>query len=124
MQVIVTKNAPAAVGPYSQAIRTGGLLFVSGQLPIDPKTGEIPDDMLDQMRLCLAHIEAIATEAGTSLAKTVKTTVLVTDLSRFAKFNEVYGKAFKAPFPARACYQVAGLPRGAKVEVEAVIAID
>jgi 2-iminobutanoate/2-iminopropanoate deaminase len=90
MLAIATQNAPAAVGPYSQAVRTGGLLFVSGQLPIDPKTGEIPDDMLDQMLLCLQNIEAIAA-AGTSLAKTVKTTVLVTDLSRFSEFNEVYG---------------------------------
>ncbi|MGO6816799.1 RidA family protein [Rhizobium brockwellii] len=124
MKAITTENAPAAVGPYSQAVAVGNLLFVSGQLPIDPKTGELPDDMLDQMRLCLANVEAIATAAGSSLAKTVKTTVLVTDLSRFADFNKVYGNAFKAPFPARACYEVSALPRGAKVEIEAVIALD
>jgi 2-iminobutanoate/2-iminopropanoate deaminase len=96
MQAISTDKAPAAVGPYSQAVATGGLLFVSGQLPINPATGELPDDMLEQMRLCLENIEAIAIAAGTSLSKTVKTTVLVTDLSRFSEFNEVYGKAFTA----------------------------
>lgn len=123
MKVIRTDKAPAAVGPYSQAIIDGGLLFVSGQLPIDPKTGALADDMLQQMRQCLANIEAIAIAAGTSLAKTVKTTVLVTDLSRFSEFNEVYGHAFAAPFPARACYEVSALPRGAKVEIEAVISL-
>lgn len=124
MQAISTDKAPAAVGPYSQAVATGGLLFVSGQLPINPATGELPDDMLEQMRLCLENIEAIAIAAGTSLSKTVKTTVLVTDLSRFSEFNEVYGKAFTAPYPARACYEVSALPRGVKVEIEAVIALD
>jgi 2-iminobutanoate/2-iminopropanoate deaminase len=124
MKVIATDKAPAAVGPYSQAIAVGNLLFVSGQLPINPTTGQMPDDMLDQMRQCLENVEAIAIAAGSTLAKTVKTTVLVTDLSRFGEFNEVYGKAFAAPFPARACYEVSALPRGAKVEIEAVIALD
>ncbi len=124
MEAIATENAPAAVGPYSQAVAVGNLLFVSGQLPINPETGELPDDMLDQMKQCLANVEAIAIAAGSSLANTVKTTVLVTDLSRFADFNEIYGNAFKAPFPARACYEVSALPRGAKVEIEAVIALD
>jgi 2-iminobutanoate/2-iminopropanoate deaminase len=124
MSPIATENAPAAVGPYSQAIQSNGLLFVSGQLPIDPKTGEFnSDDVLLQMRQCLANIEAIAIAAGTSLARTVKTTVLLTDLSRFGEINEVYGKAFAAPFPARACFEVSALPKGAKVEVEAVIAL-
>ncbi|QWW72395.1 RidA family protein [Rhizobium sp. WYJ-E13] len=123
MAAITTDKAPPAVGPYSQGIVAGGLLFVSGQLPIDPKTGELPEDMLQQMRQCLANVEAIAIAAGTSLAKTVKTTVLVTDLSRFSEFNEIYGRAFAAPYPARACYEVSALPRGAKVEIEAVIAL-
>lgn len=124
MEAISTDKAPAAVGPYSQAVRTGNLLFVSGQLPIDPRTGQLPDDMLQQMQQCLENIDAIASAAGTSLAKTIKTTVLVTDLSRFSEFNDVYGKAFNPPFPARACYEVSALPRGAKVEIEAVIALD
>ncbi|MBP2562489.1 2-iminobutanoate/2-iminopropanoate deaminase [Neorhizobium galegae] len=124
MEAITTENAPAAVGPYSQAVRTGNLLFVSGQLPIDPKTGKMQEDMLHQMQQCLENVEAIALAAGTSLSKTVKTTVLVTDLSRFNDFNEVYGRAFKAPYPARACYEVSALPRGAMVEIEAVIALD
>lgn len=124
MEAITTDKAPAAVGPYSQAVVAGGLLFVSGQLPINPRTGELPDDMLQQMHQCLENIEAIAIAAGTSIARTVKTTVLVTDLSRFSEFNEIYGKAFNAPYPARACYEVSALPRGAKVEIEAVIALD
>ncbi|WOI58323.1 Rid family detoxifying hydrolase [Palleronia sp. LCG004] len=122
MDAIATDTAPAAIGPYSQAVRSGDLLFVSGQLPIDPETGEFaPGGSVAQMRQCMANIAAIAEAAGTSMAKTVKTTILVTDLSNFADLNAAYGESFSAPFPARACYQVAALPRGAMVEVEAVI---
>src|SRR5690606_32282088 len=107
---------------YSQAYRANGLLFVSGQLPIDPSTGAFnSEDPIQQMQQCLANIAAIAEAAGTSLSKTVKTTILLTDLSQFAEINEVYGKAFSEPYPARACYEVSALPKGAKVEVEAVI---
>ena len=120
---ISTPDAPAAIGPYSQAVRTGDLLFVSGQLPIDPATGGfVPGDATDQMRQCLANIAAIAKAAGTDISRTVKTTILLTDLGGFAEINEVYGAAFTAPFPARACYEVSALPKGAMVEVEAVIA--
>lgn len=124
MKAIETANAPAAIGPYSQAIAQDGLLFVSGQLPIDPASGEISGATgAEQVEFCMKNIAAIAEAAGTSIAKTVKTTVLVTDLGEFAAINEVYGRHFQAPFPARACYQVVALPKGARVEVEAVIAL-
>ncbi|WP_319518288.1 RidA family protein [uncultured Martelella sp.] len=124
MKAISTETAPAAIGPYSQAMRSGNLLFVSGQLPLDPETGEIvPGGAVEQMRQCLKNIAAIAEGAGTELSRTVKTTILVTDLSGFADINAEYGKAFADPFPARACYEVSALPKGAMVEVEAVIEI-
>ncbi|AGS24486.1 RidA family protein [Rhizobium etli] len=121
---ISTADAPGAVGPYSQAIKTGNLLFVSGQLPIDPATGEFnSDDAVKQAEQCLKNMAAIAKEAGTDLSKTVKTTVLLTNLGDFAEVNRVYAGFFSTPFPARACYEVKALPKGAKVEIEAVIAV-
>ncbi len=122
LNAIVTDEAPAAVGPFSQAIKSGQLLFVSGQLPLDPKTGEIvSDDPIKQLHQCVTNIAAIAKKAGTSLSRTVKTTVLLTDFSKFAAINEEYAKFFEKPYPARACFEVSSLPRGAQVEVEAVI---
>lgn len=124
IQEIHTSDAPGAVGPFSQAIKVGNLLFVSGQLPIDPATGEFnSDDAIAQAEQCLKNLSAIAAAAGTSLANTVKTTVLLTDLGQFAEINKVYAGFFAKPFPARACYEVSALPKGAKVEIEAVIAV-
>lgn len=124
IQEIHTNDAPGAVGPFSQAIKVGNLLFVSGQLPIDPATGEFnSQDAIAQADQCLKNLAAIAAAAGTSLANTVKTTVLLTDLGQFAEINKVYAGFFAKPYPARACYEVAALPKGAKVEIEAVIAI-
>lgn len=124
MRKIETGQAPAAIGPYSQAIAKDGFLFVSGQLPLDPATGEIVGtNAAQQIEQCLKNLRAIAQAAHTSLETTVKTTVLLTDLAEFAAVNEVYGRFFAEPYPARACYQVVALPKGARVEVEAVIAI-
>lgn len=119
---VATSEAPSAVGPYSQAIKTGNFLFVSGQLPLDPMTGEFNSDHpVQQAEQCLRNLAAIAEASGTSLANTVKTTVLLTDLGDFAEINKVYARYFAEPFPARACYEVKGLPKGAKVEIEAVV---
>lgn len=125
IEAISTDAAPAAIGPYSQAIRHGNLLFVSGQLGLDPATGAFTaDDAVDQMRQCLNNIGAIAEAAGTTLSNTLKTTILLTDLSAFGAINDVYGAAFAEPFPARATFEVSALPKGAKVEVEAIIALN
>lgn len=121
---ISTADAPGAVGPYSQGVKVGNLLFVSGQLPIDPATGEFNStNAVEQAEQCLKNMAAIAREAGTELSKTVKTTVLLTDLGDFAEVNRVYAGFFTTPYPARACYEVKALPKGAKVEIEAVIAV-
>lgn len=123
MEVISTDNAPQAVGPYSQAIVQGDFIFVSGQLPFDPKSGAFnSDDPIEQLAQCLANISAIADAAGSSIQRTVKTTILVTDLKRFDELNAEYAKIFKTHKPARACYQVSALPKGAQVEIEAIIA--
>lgn len=120
--VVSTPDAPAAIGPYSQARIVGDLLFVSGQLPIDPLSGAIvSDDPAAQMRQCLANVAAIARAAGAGLGQTVKTTILTTELSAFAAINEAYAAAFAEPYPARSTFEVSALPKGAKVEVEAVI---
>jgi 2-iminobutanoate/2-iminopropanoate deaminase len=125
MTKIETMKAPAAIGPYSQAIAKDGFLFVSGQLPLDPSTGEIVGAAANQqIGQCLKNMGAIAEAAGTSLDKTIKTTVLLTDLAEFSAVNEVYSQFFIEPYPARACYQVVALPKGARVEVEAVIALN
>lgn len=118
-----SSNAPAAIGPYSQAIETNGLVFISGQLPIDPATGEMPEDIKAQTRQSLENIKAILTEAGTSFNSVCKTTVLLSDIKNFALMNEVYAEYFSDPFPARAAFEVAALPKGALVEIEAIAII-
>ncbi|GLR56234.1 RidA family protein [Rhizobium indigoferae] len=124
IEQISTTDAPGAVGPYSQAIKAGDLLFVSGQLPIDPATGEFNSVYaVEQTEQCLSNLQAIAKAAGTKLSRTVKTTVLLTDLGDFIEVNRVYASFFSPPFPARACYEVKALPKGAKVEIEAVISL-
>jgi len=122
MTTIRTDAAPAAVGPYSQAVRSGHLLFVSGQLPIDPATGAFPgDDIVAQAEQALTNVAAILEAAGSSIDRVVKTTVLLADIADFDRVNEVYGRFFTgAVLPARAAYQVAALPKGARIEVELI----
>ena len=119
-KVISTESAPAAVGPYSQAIEASGTIYVSGQLPLDPLTMTMPEDLAAQTARSLDNIKAILESAGCSMADVVKTTVLLTDMNDFAAMNEVYASYFTQMKPARACYQVARLPKDAKVEIEAV----
>ena len=123
MQKIQTKKAPAAIGPYSQAVRADGLLFLSGQIPIDPATGElVKGGIAEQAEQICKNIAAILEAAGSSLARVVKTTCLLADIGDFAAFNAVYGRYFTGK-PARACFAVAALPKGALAEVEAIAEI-
>lgn len=119
-EVIATPNAPAAIGPYSQGIAGAGLVFVSGQLPVDPKTGAIPEGIEAQSRQSLENVKAVLEAAGSSTAKVVKTTCFLADIADFAAFNKVYTEFFPSAAPARSCFQVAAIPKGAKLEVEAI----
>ncbi len=120
--IIESPNAPAAIGPYSQAVATGDLLFTSGALPIDPATGKMVEgDVAARAHQVFKNLTAIAEEAGTSLDNAVKVTVYLADIADFQAVNAVYGEYFKEPFPARSAFQVAALPLGADIEVEAVI---
>ena len=117
---VVTEHAPAAIGPYSQGISTGDLVFVSGQLPIDPATGAMPEDVAAQAKQSLANVKAVLEAAGSSMEKVVKTTIFLADIADFAPMNEVYSKYFKTDCPARAAFAVKDLPKGARVEIEAI----
>lgn len=119
-KVISTTAAPGAIGPYSQAIDTGSFLYASGQIPINPATGEIPEGITAQTEQALANVRAILSEAGLSMANVVKTTVFLADMDHFAAMNEVYARAFEAPFPARSAVAVRTLPKNVLVEVEVI----
>ena len=120
-KVISTTKAPSAIGPYSQAIQVGNLVYTSGQLPIDPSTGSFPDGGIkEQTRQSLLNIQSILQEAGLTMANVVKTLVFLADMNDFAEMNSVYSEFFKAPFPARSAVAVKTLPKGALVEIEAV----
>ena len=119
-EILSTENAPAAVGPYSQAIKLDNLIFTSGQLPIDPKTGEMPDSVEEQTSQALENIAAILEEAGSSLDNAIKLTVFLTDIDDFAAMNEVYAGFFESDPPARSAFEVVALPKGAKVEIECI----
>ncbi|HDS03485.1 MAG TPA: RidA family protein [Firmicutes bacterium] len=124
-KIIATKKAPGAVGPYSQAVVSGGFVFTSGQLPMDPETGKfVEGGIQEEARQALKNAQAILEEAGTSLDKAVKVTVFLADIKDFAAFNEVYAGFFKENPPARSAYQVAALPLGARVEIEMIASLE
>ena len=121
---IQTDNAPAAIGTYSQAIRHNDTVYVSGQIPLDPATGEMVSDDIDaQIVQVFDNLKAVAEASGSDLARALKVTVFLTDLAHFAKVNEVMTRYFSEPYPARAAVEVAGLPKGAQVEADAVLSV-
>jgi 2-iminobutanoate/2-iminopropanoate deaminase len=119
-QIIVSSNAPGAIGPYSQAVCKGNFLYVSGQLPVHPTTGEMSEDIQEQTRQSLNNVKSILEKAGVTLDDVVKTTVFLKDMSHFTSFNEVYQQFFEKNYPARSCVEVARLPKDAQVEIEVV----
>lgn len=121
---ITAENAPAAVGPYSHAVRSGGLLFCSGQIPLHPESGQIVEgDVAEQTRQCLRNLEAVCAAAGTSLANAVRCGIYVTDMGAFADVNDAYGEFFPSDPPARSTIEVSALPKGARVEIDAIVAL-
>lgn len=120
IQRIDTPNAPAAVGPYSQAMATDSLVYTSGQLGINPADKAMPEGVREQAALCLSNVKAVLEAAGSGLDKVLKVTVFLTDMNDFAAVNEIYAGFFSQPYPARSCFAVKTLPLGAKVEIEAV----
>jgi len=123
-EAVHTTDAPAAVGPYSQAVKANGFLFVSGQIPLEPDSGHIDAvDIVAQTTRVMKNIEAILKSQGLGFADVVKTTIFLTDMADFARVNETYGAYFESDPPARSTIQVAALPKGAKVEIEAVVAV-
>ncbi len=121
MKQISTTNAPAAIGPYSQAIRSGDLLFCSGQIPVDPATGNIPEGVQAQAEQALTNLKSLIEAAGASIDNVVKTLVFIKDMNDFATINGIYAKYFTEPFPARSCVEVARLPKDVLLEVEAIV---
>ena len=122
-QVIQSSDAPAAIGPYSQAIRVGDTLYMSGQIPLDPKTMQIVEGIEAQTHQVFGNLRAVAAAANATLDDIVKLSILLVDLADFAKVNEIMATYFEAPYPARATFQVAALPRGARIEVDATLAL-
>ncbi len=123
MKALSTPNAPAAIGPYSQAIEANGFVYASGQLPIDPATGTFPEGgIAEQTRQSILNAQAILRSAGLDLDRVVKTTVLLADIADFGAMNEVYSQFFSEPFPARSAFAVKALPKGALVEIEMIAA--
>lgn len=125
MEIISTDKAPKAIGPYSQAIKIDGRIYTSGQIPIDPKTGEIvTGDIQTQTIRVLENLKEVLIEAGTSLENVIKTTVFIKDMNDFAKINKIYGEYFTMPYPARSCVEVARLPKDVMIEIEAIAFVE
>ena len=120
MKVISTQNAPAAIGPYSQGLNSGNLVFVSGQIPVDPKTGLMAETIEEQAKQSLTNLKSILAAEGLEMKNVIKTVVFLSDLADFPKVNAVYETFFTAPYPARSCVAVAGIPKGAKLEIECI----
>ena len=121
MKETKTTNAPAAIGPYSQAITAGNTLFTSGQIPIDPATGNIPEGVEAQARQVLTNVKNLIVAAGGDIANTIKTTVFIKNMNDFAKINEIYAEFFSEPYPARSCVEVARLPKDVLLEFVAIV---
>ena len=117
---IFTDKAPAAIGPYSQALDLGNMVFVSGQIPVDPATGNMPEGVEAQAVQALTNLKSVLAAAGLGMERVVKTVVFLADLADFAVVNGIYEKFFSAPYPARSCVQVAAIPKGAKLEIECI----
>lgn len=122
-QIVQSPDAPAAIGPYSQAVLAGSTLYMSGQIPLDPKTGQLVEGIEAQAHQVFRNLAAVAAAAGASLNDIVKLSILLIDLGEFTKVNEIMATYMSAPYPARATYQVAGLPRGARIEIEATLIV-
>jgi len=123
LTVIETAGAPKAIGPYSQAVRAGNTVYLSGQIGLDPATGQLVEGTEAQANRVFANLRAVAEAAGGRLDRIVKLSILLVDLADFAQVNEIMARHFTPPYPARATYQVAGLPRGARIEVDAVLVL-
>jgi len=124
MKIIKTPNAPAAVGTYSQAVMANGFLFASGQLGLNPATGELQPDFKSQAEQVMKNVKAVLEEAGLSMANVVKTTVLLSDINNFAALNEVYAQYFNEPYPARSAFAVRDIPKGGLIEMEVIAAAE
>lgn len=120
MKVISTDKAPAAIGPYSQAIEVNGMVYASGQIPVNPATGEIPEGVEAQAKQALTNLTNLLAEAGSSIEKVVKTTVFIKNMEDFGKINEIYAEYFTGTYPARSCVEVARLPKDVLLEIEAI----
>jgi 2-iminobutanoate/2-iminopropanoate deaminase len=123
MKTLNSQNAPKAIGPYSQAVCANGMVYVSGQIPVNPATGELETDIGKATARCLQNIRAILAEDGLSLANAVKITVYLADMADFSVVNEVYAQYFSAPYPARVCVAVSGLPKSARIEIDCIAAV-
>lgn len=121
-KVISTDKAPAAIGPYSQAIEVNGMVFTSGVIPVDPQTGVIPATIEEQANQAFSNLKNLIEASGATIDKVIKTTVFIKEMNDFGKINEIYATYFKKPFPARSCVEVARLPKDVMLEVEAVVA--